>query len=166
MLTSRGLGTVLGDLAEMGYDARWCVLGACDAGAPHKRERIWILADANIERGCRWETRRQDAMDVDTSSQIGMQDASRISWWDIDPADLPDAQMLHAQGCVDGSWEVESVGSNQRERGDDENGPAFARLGRVAHGVAHRVDRLKAIGNGQVSAVVRLAWNTLMEGVE
>ena len=43
MLTSRGLGTVLGDLAAMGFDARWCVLGACDAGAPHKRERIWIL---------------------------------------------------------------------------------------------------------------------------
>jgi hypothetical protein len=34
-------------------------------------------------------------------------------------------------------------------------------LGRVAHGVAHRVDRLKAIGNGQVPAVVRLAFQTL-----
>ena len=45
MLTSRGLGTVLGDLAAMGYDARWCVLGACDAGAPHKRDRIWILGE-------------------------------------------------------------------------------------------------------------------------
>ncbi len=44
MLTGRGLGTVLGDLAEMGYDAEWCVLGASDVGAPHKRERIWILA--------------------------------------------------------------------------------------------------------------------------
>ena len=46
MLTVRGLGTVLGDLAEMGFDARWCVLGAVDAGAPHRRERIWILAHA------------------------------------------------------------------------------------------------------------------------
>ena len=44
MLTSRGLGRVLGDLAEMGYDARWGVLGAHHAGAPHKRDRIWILA--------------------------------------------------------------------------------------------------------------------------
>lgn len=44
MLTSRGLGRVLGNLASMGYDARWGVLGAIDAGAPHKRERIWIVA--------------------------------------------------------------------------------------------------------------------------
>ena len=37
------------------------------------------------------------------------------------------------------------------------------RLGRVAHGVADRVDRIKAIGNGQVPAVVREAWNLLNE---
>jgi DNA (cytosine-5)-methyltransferase 1 len=43
MLTSRGLGTVLGDLAALGYDARWGVLGAHHVGAPHKREQIWIV---------------------------------------------------------------------------------------------------------------------------
>jgi DNA (cytosine-5)-methyltransferase 1 len=47
MLTVRGLGTVLGDLASLGYDARWGVLGADDAGAPHRRDRIWIVADAS-----------------------------------------------------------------------------------------------------------------------
>ena len=46
-LTSRGLGVVLGDLASMGYDARWGVLGANDAGAWHKRDRIWIVANAD-----------------------------------------------------------------------------------------------------------------------
>jgi DNA (cytosine-5)-methyltransferase 1 len=46
VLTRRGIGAVLGDLAEMGYDARWGVLGACDVGAPHERERIWIFAYA------------------------------------------------------------------------------------------------------------------------
>ena len=44
MLTSRGLDRVLGDLSTMGYDAVWGVVGADDAGAPHRRERIWILA--------------------------------------------------------------------------------------------------------------------------
>lgn len=44
VLPSRGLGTVLGDLAEMGYDARWGVLGASDVGLEHHRKRIWILA--------------------------------------------------------------------------------------------------------------------------
>ena len=48
-LTSRGLGRVLGDLAALGFDARWGVLGASDVGAPHKRERIWIVAHANAD---------------------------------------------------------------------------------------------------------------------
>jgi len=43
-LLRRGLAVVLGDFAEMGYDAVWSVLGAERAGAPHKRERVWILA--------------------------------------------------------------------------------------------------------------------------
>ena len=44
MLTSRGLGRVLGDLAQMGFDAKWGVLGADCIGLPHRRERIWVLA--------------------------------------------------------------------------------------------------------------------------
>ena len=44
MLTSRGLGVVLGDLASLGFDAEWGVLGADSIGLPHKRERIWVLA--------------------------------------------------------------------------------------------------------------------------
>jgi DNA (cytosine-5)-methyltransferase 1 len=121
MLTSRGLGRVLGDLAAMGYDARWGVLGAVDAGAPHKRERIWIVA--NTDR-------------------------------------------LHEQRIVAGVTDKENR-SKQEER------PAGSRgnvcewwatepdVGRVAHGVAARVDRLRCLGNGQVPAVVRLAWRIL-----
>ena len=44
LLTSRGIGTVLGDLSTLGYNARWGVLGARHVGAPHKRDRIWIVA--------------------------------------------------------------------------------------------------------------------------
>ena len=46
MLVQRGLAVVLGDLAQLGFDARWGVLGADDCGAPHRRKRIWILANA------------------------------------------------------------------------------------------------------------------------
>jgi DNA (cytosine-5)-methyltransferase 1 len=45
-LVGRGLERVVADLAELGYDARWGVLGAYHAGAPHARERIWIVAHA------------------------------------------------------------------------------------------------------------------------
>lgn len=40
------VGTVIGDLAAMGYVGRWGVLGAIDAGAPHRRDRLWIVANA------------------------------------------------------------------------------------------------------------------------
>lgn len=40
----RGFGIVLGDLADIGYDARWFVLSAAEAGAPHLRERVWVVA--------------------------------------------------------------------------------------------------------------------------
>jgi site-specific DNA-cytosine methylase len=48
LLVSRGLGTVLADLAALGYDARWGIISARDAGAPHKRDRIWILANSHL----------------------------------------------------------------------------------------------------------------------
>ena len=50
VLVSRGLEVCLSDLAAMGYDARWGVIGADDAGAPHRRKRIWIVADSMRER--------------------------------------------------------------------------------------------------------------------
>ena len=59
MLTVRGLGRVLGDLAQMGFDARWGVLGAAHVGAPHLRERIWILADADGSHSDGWRSALQ-----------------------------------------------------------------------------------------------------------
>jgi DNA (cytosine-5)-methyltransferase 1 len=43
-LLARGFGDVLGDLAALGYDAEWHCIRAADVGAPHKRERIFIVA--------------------------------------------------------------------------------------------------------------------------
>jgi DNA (cytosine-5)-methyltransferase 1 len=40
----RALGAVLGDLDELGYDARWCGVRAADAGAPHGRFRVFVIA--------------------------------------------------------------------------------------------------------------------------
>lgn len=46
LLVGRGLARVLGDLARIGYDAAWCVLGADAVGLPHHRARLWLLAHA------------------------------------------------------------------------------------------------------------------------
>jgi DNA (cytosine-5)-methyltransferase 1 len=47
VLRSRGLDEVLGSLAEIGYDAEWHCIPACSVGAPHRRDRIWIVAYPN-----------------------------------------------------------------------------------------------------------------------
>tara|TARA_R100000664_G_C2729705_1_gene120593 strand:- start:140 stop:1033 length:894 start_codon:yes stop_codon:yes gene_type:complete len=171
MLTSRGLGVVLGDLAALGYDARWGVLGAHHAEAPHKRDRIWILArhadsQSKPARALYGKKSRLPELVADASSRENslceLQTRREIFRSRGKKApELADAsgnrlegfeQTRTAEGSVDGSshghdsgwWEVEPD------------------VGRVAHGVAHRVDRLRAIGNGQVPAVVRLAWETLI----
>lgn len=48
----RALGSVLADLADIGYDARWVGLRAADMGAPHGRFRVFLIA---YPRGCGWE---------------------------------------------------------------------------------------------------------------
>ena len=84
VLTSRGLGRVLGDLAEMGMDARWGVFAASDAGAPHLRERIWIVADAD-KNGCLWKRgdrrmARSSALRRWSETQYGSSPVSNTPW--------------------------------------------------------------------------------------
>lgn len=58
LLTSesgRFFGRVLRELAECGYDAEWQVLSAADVGAPHRRERVWIVAYTATTRRGRWQ---------------------------------------------------------------------------------------------------------------
>ena len=49
MLIKRGLKTILPRLAQMGYDARWGVIGADDTGAPHQRKRFWMWCERQAE---------------------------------------------------------------------------------------------------------------------
>ena len=46
-LVGDGMGTVLGDMAESGFDLEWDCVPACAVGAPHERDRVWILAQDN-----------------------------------------------------------------------------------------------------------------------
>lgn len=50
MLRTRGLETVLSNLASIGYDAEWTCLSAAECGAPHKRDRFWLVAYPNNAR--------------------------------------------------------------------------------------------------------------------
>ena len=124
-------GTVLGDLAESGYDVRWTCLSASACGAPHKRSRLWIVGVSNTytDSGRREGRREQEPPRIKGESR-GLFDRLRS-----------DGELSHAPAGA--WWRIEPD------------------ILRVAHGVAARVDRLKAIGNGQVPAVAALAWRKL-----
>jgi DNA (cytosine-5)-methyltransferase 1 len=67
LLDSGGLGTVLRDLAECGFDAEWSTVSACSLGFPHMRQRVFIVAHANGIDG--W----QGVRDTASQSQRALQ---------------------------------------------------------------------------------------------
>ena len=160
MLTSRGLGVVLGDLAKMGFDAEWGVLGAANVGAPHLRERIWIcakqrefLSHSKYNRARWWEQQSESIEKEDGN-------VANTSLSGLSPCNKS-ASRSRLQ-----TLEKQFGGSSNEQRKTKYEWPAEPNVGRVADGVASRVDRLKAIGNGQVSRVAAIAWKLLKERLE
>lgn len=154
LLTSGYFGTIIGDLAESGYCVRWRILSAAEVGAPHKRDRLWILA---YTQGNGLETHRFAERTKTQFAESG--DSSQ---------DVADAYGNHSHGRgineqMGRGRITQEVKKDGYTRGDEWR--VEPDVGRVAYGVASRVDRLRAIGNGQVPAVVRAAWHLLSEGL-
>jgi DNA (cytosine-5)-methyltransferase 1 len=95
MLTIRGLEYVLGNLASVGFNAEWGVLGANSVTAPHLRERIWILAYSNQERLFQLLS-QHDEMERGRENpskwrqhwnkpKVGSEDYSVSGWWENTP---------------------------------------------------------------------------------
>lgn len=89
-LLGRGLGTVLGDLAAIGYDAEWHCIQAADLGAPHIRDRIWIIAHANggwwrADVAGRDDSNGDDAGWLETHCLLGEIPRPNPSWYLADP---------------------------------------------------------------------------------
>lgn len=78
-LLNRGMGRVLADLANIGYDAEWSVVSACSMGAPHMRRRLFIVAYPNGLNGWQgiWSS---DAQQDGALSPIGGFESARTSW--------------------------------------------------------------------------------------
>jgi DNA (cytosine-5)-methyltransferase 1 len=181
-------------LAALGYDCRWTVLGAADVGAPHQRDRFWLVANAtgkqheSAPHAQQWQASTQ--LPADSSSQrhgasqealCAGRDASEFGGYNLAHADR--MRQLQPQG---GEQDQRGRASNGGEDVAYANGTQRARwresfqgglhqgwfgcadwwqlepdVGRVAHGVAARVDRLKAIGNGQVPLCAAEAFRLL-----
>ena len=130
-LITRGLGVVLSDLAALGYDTRWGVLGAADVGAPHRRERIWILAYA---REIGWSGAVRDGDDGAKGN-----DGDSTEWRE----DRFATDVVPSVAGICAGWpnKPDSVG--------------------MVDGVADWTYRLAAIGNGQVPQCAAAAWRML-----
>ncbi|MDR7037376.1 DNA (cytosine-5)-methyltransferase 1 [Methylobacterium sp. BE186] len=63
-LLSCGMGRVLGDLASLGYDAEWDCITADAVGAPHSRDRVWIVAHSRRFAGAFSFPTRRDAAEA------------------------------------------------------------------------------------------------------
>jgi DNA (cytosine-5)-methyltransferase 1 len=78
-LTQRGLGRVLGDLADIGFDAEWSLLSACSMGAPHVRQRLFIVAYPNCVNG-RPRLRHSKACAIETLQTFDGFAGARADW--------------------------------------------------------------------------------------
>ena len=160
MLTSRGLGAVLGDLASMGFDAKWGVLGANDVGANHQRDRIWIRAELAYPERMGWQERTSERgtfEDEKRSSDIG--DRSQASGAGQAIADTERSGLERRKDC--GKPQVTWIRSGGAPIGHRDWWSTEPNVGRVAHGLAARMERIKAIGNGQVPLCAATAWRIL-----
>jgi len=127
-LTRRGLDRVLGSLAEIGYDAEWSDIRASDVGAPHRRERIWIVAYPERKpvegNGAGW-IEESDIRQREVPPEGRLSTFRKCDWWATEPD-----------------------------------------VGRVAHGVPSRVDRLKGLGNAIVPQIAELIFRKLKENID
>ena len=164
------LDTVLADLETEGYEVQCFLIPACGVDAPHKRNRIVIVAHAKSRRKPRGFSCRTEAWGFGCESRrstetgvCGVDDGLRTTIHEIDP----DSDINRLQGRV--SKQVLETGftycsSREREREGvrrpsaelsrsfsvGEDWPDEPGVGRVAYGIPNRVDRIKCLGNAVV----------------
>ncbi|UZS64499.1 DNA cytosine methyltransferase [Pseudomonas syringae] len=168
LLVGRGLTVVLGDLAVMGYDAHWCRLSAADCRAPHQRDRIWLVAYPDSERESQ-PARQQQNIRMGPEQRREALEPTISPEPTQRPGDLADAVRVDCKRVL-----PECLDAPQREKprkgspGSCGHGlrpsPPEPGMGRVADGMAYRMDRLKALGNGQVPRVAAAAFDFLHNG--
>lgn len=151
-LLGRGLGRVVGDLAALGYDAWWDCIPASAVGAPHRRDRIWIVAyPGSAGRqglGARRETTGENRDDA-----RGLPGGASVA---TDLADAIGRQLALGR----------QTGRVGREKSVSRNGhwpiasEPFVRRG--SHGIPHRAHRLRALGNAVVPQIPELIGRAIL----
>lgn len=143
-ITSKGLEEVVKDLAQMGYDGRWCCLRASDVGANHHRDRWWGLfrnTDYSSESTC---SVYDEAQRMSKSRGINVTNSDSTQ---CEGGSIPRRGYSQHANIILGSWWKNKPGIHG-----------------VDDGMASRMDRLKAIGNGQVPLQAAVAFKILSKG--
>lgn len=150
-LLSLGVDRVLRDLAALGYDAEWECIPAGTVGAPHIRDRFWLVGHPNDEGEPAFPVDDETPRMPRVAANTGCDNAQGLEPRSADPQEwarsiLRPIGSLHAG--IGGFWEVEPP------------------VGRVADGVPGRVDRLKQLGNAVVPQVVELIGRAILASIE
>jgi len=181
-----GLQRSLSDLESLKYEAAAFVIPACAVDAPHRRDRVWIVAHSDNAIGRRGKERRQGwygrsklhgaerlVADADSERRYGGADEHGSHGREFVAGNgeaVADARRhaTRASEEMDGDMPKRSQGIFDAANGSkDVVDPARwlpePGVGRVAHGVPRRVDRLKALGNAVVPQVVEQIGRAIME---
>ena len=162
-ILSNGLGTVLGDLAALGYDAKWICIRASDVGANHQRDRWWLLARQvlvdsidHTNNPKSEQTRKADGIQI-----IGRKEGfPRVFGGTSNDTEvlantyIPQCERRSVSIGVSSKYADTSIGSWWKTE---------CLVGRISNGMANRMDKLKTIGNGQVPLQADLAYTMLSE---
>lgn len=258
LLNFEYFGTILRELSESGYDVVWKVISAAEVGAPHKRDRLWIVGKStnegtiggqrlkgndtskgveggNLAAGSGNDNGNKNEMEnthsdrtqrdepkhrqrrgiVETSKELADSSSKRCGETGGFCGEHPDGIAQRSKVLAD-SEITHEWGLSQREeteyprftqpgkdvsdttssrcknggkfyKSGSETGPRIGRdnkigwwdidpanlpresesyVGRVVDGLPNRVDRVKAIGNGQIPRVVQVVWNLLSEVIK
>lgn len=175
-LLGRGLDRVLGDLAAFGYDAEWHCIPASAVGAPHRRDRLWIIAypisagtGLEAHRGGRQGREISDTRQPEILRKEHRSIGSKGT--DTSGSHVAYADGIDAQGLIG-----RIIGSQMRSLpGKRQVGPQYPciggtwepepNVGRVADGVPDRTHRLKALGNAVVPQIPELLGNAYLESI-
>jgi DNA (cytosine-5)-methyltransferase 1 len=174
-LLGLGMGTVLGDLAEAGYDAEWDCIQAAQLGAPHERERVWIVAhpDSQGEHGRALDAEVAEAPEP-AADTTGHGCGPRRPWGLADRlpglSDAPrwnpaDADEIRRNGRPRNLAEPDGWAqpANQAGRAVGWQGwPDEPALLGVDDGVSNRMDRVRALGNSLIPQVPELIGRAIL----
>ena len=222
-LLARGMGDVLGELAQIGFDAEWHCIPAAALGAPHIRDRVFILGYSN--GGCGNGTQKEictrrlitqlpsEIRNADSNDAGSFQEVSE--WKDAEPCGSRSRRrtgqrnsLAHAsgdrcdqdaigvtesssqagsttelsqgsqsrdssnssgerwEGCAEESLSRQRNLQSELERIRQDIGKQWAvepDVGRVAHGVSRRLDRIKGLGNAVVPQVAQVVGEILLK---